>query len=117
MYKGNKGYVFEEVARRYLIKNGYKILDVNFLCKFGEIDVIAQKDDILAFIEVKGRKNLDFGYPREYVTAHKIKKIIMAAKFYILKHKLDDIAIRFDVIEIILDIREVNHIENAFESF
>ncbi len=115
MYRENKGFHFEEIAQRYLLSNKYIILDINFLCKFGEIDIIALKDGVVCFIEVKGRKNIDFGYPREYVTPVKIKKIISTANYYIMKKKYDNTPCRFDVIEIISDLREINHIENAFE--
>ncbi len=115
MYRGNKGFYFEEIAKRYLLINKYIILDTNFLCKFGEIDIIALKDGVLIFIEVKGRKNVDFGYPSEYVTPVKIKKIISTAKYYLMKKNYDDVKCRFDVIEIIIDKKEINYIENAFE--
>ena len=117
MYKENKGFYFEEIAKRYLQNNKYIILDTNFFCRFGEIDIIALKDGIVSFIEVKGRKNTDFGYPREYVTPSKIRKIISAAKYYIMKKNYSDIKCRFDVIEIISDKKEINYIENAFENY
>ena len=116
MYKENKGYQFEEIAKRYLQRNNYIILDTNFLCKFGEIDIIALKDSVICFVEVEGRKNTDFGYPREYITPSKIKKIISAAKYYIMKKNFIDIKCRFDVVEIITSKREINYIENAFEA-
>ena len=115
MYRENKGFYFEEIAKRYLVDNRFVILDINFLCKFGEIDIIALKNGVLIFIEVKGRKNVDFGYPREYVTPTKIKKIISTANYYLMKKKYDNVSCRFDVIEIINDTKEINHIENAFE--
>lgn len=116
MYKENKGFYFEEIAKRYLQKNKYVILDTNFFCRFGEIDIIALKNSVICFVEVKGRKNTDFGYPREYVTPSKIKKIISAAKYYIMKKSYSDLSCRFDVIEIIADKKEINYIENAFEA-
>ena len=116
MYKSNKGFCFEELAQKYLKDNKYIILDTNFLCKFGEIDIVALKDGVLVFVEVKGRKNTDFGYPREYVTYAKIRKIISTANYYLLRKKYDNVLCRFDVIEIISDIKEINHIENAFEA-
>lgn len=115
MYRENKGFYFEEIAKRYLIDKRYVILDINFLCKFGEIDIIALKDGVLVFIEVKGRKNVDFGYPREYVTPTKMKKIISTANYYLMKKNYYNVMCRFDVIEIISDKKEINHIENAFE--
>ena len=115
MYRDNKGFYFEEVAKRYLVDNRFVILDINFLCKFGEIDIISIKDGVLIFVEVKGRKNVDFGYPREYVTPTKIKKIIATANYYLMTKNYENVSCRFDVIEIISDTKEINHIENAFE--
>lgn len=114
MYKGNKGYEYEEIAKKYLIKNNYIIIEQNFISKFGEIDIIASKDDILCFIEVKGRKNAEYGLPREYVSKYKQQKIILAARYFLLKGDFNDVQCRFDVIEIILDDKQINYIEDAF---
>ncbi|HCS10675.1 MAG TPA: hypothetical protein DIV40_04380, partial [Clostridiales bacterium] len=57
MYNKNKGFEYEKIAKKYLRYNNYKILEVNFISKFGEIDIIAEKNDRLHFIEVKGRIN------------------------------------------------------------
>jgi putative endonuclease len=114
MYKENKGYEYEEIAKKYLIKNNYKIIEQNFSSKFGEIDVIATKDDILCFIEVKGRKNSELGLPRESVSKYKQQKIIFAAKYFLLKEEYYDVQCRFDVIEILLDKKQINYIEDAF---
>lgn len=114
MYKENKGYEYEELAKKYLLKHNYKILNQNFISKFGEIDIIAEKDGVISFIEVKGRINTDHGFPRESVTLNKQKKIISAAKYYLLKQNNDDLICQFDVIEIILKDKQINYIENAF---
>lgn len=114
MYKENKGYEYEEIAKKYLINNTYKIIEQNFISKFGEIDIIATKDGVLCFIEVKGRKNSEFGLPREAVSKYKQQKIIFAAKYFLLKGNYGDVQCRFDVIEIILDEKQINHIEDAF---
>jgi putative endonuclease len=114
MYNKNKGFEYEKIAEEYLLHKGYKILEVNFSSKFGEIDIIAQKDDKLHFIEVKGRKNTKYGYPREAVTFTKQKKLRSAAKYYFMLKGKDDYPCQFDVIEIVLENRELNHIKNAF---
>lgn len=114
MYDKNKGFKYEEIAKRYLLKNNYTILEENFICKFGEIDIIAMKDGRLHFIEVKGRLNTNHGYPREAVTLAKQKKLISAAKYYFMLKGKDDYFCQFDVIEIVLESKELNHIENAF---
>lgn len=114
MYAKNKGFIYERIAERYLLKNQYTIIERNFNSKFGEIDIIASKDGRLHFVEVKGRLNLSFGYPREAVTKVKQNKIISAAKYYFMITGKDDLPCQFDVIEIIMDKKEINMIENAF---
>ncbi|NYB75533.1 YraN family protein [Sedimentibacter hydroxybenzoicus DSM 7310] len=114
MYDKNKGFEYEKIAERYLLKNQYTIIERNFISKFGEIDIIAKKDGRLHFIEVKGRKNLSFGYPREAVTWAKQKKLISAAKYYFMLIGKDDMPCQFDIIEIIMENKEINMIENAF---
>jgi len=114
MYDKNKGFEYEKIAKKYLLNNGYDIVEENFSCRFGEIDIIASKYSRLHFIEVKGRKNTEYGYPREAVTVTKQKRIITAAKYYLICLGSEDVLCQFDVIEIIADNREINYIENAF---
>ncbi len=114
MYKDNKGYEYEEIAKKYLTENDYEIIEQNFTSKFGEIDIIAIKNNIISFIEVKGRKNTDYGMPRDSVTKYKQQRIITSAKYFLLKEDYEDIQCRFDVIEIISDEKTVNYIEDAF---
>ena len=114
MYDKNKGFEYEEIAKKYLLNNNYEIIEENFICKFGEIDIIANKDERLHFIEVKGRLNTNHGYPREAVTFAKRRRLISAAKYYFMLNGKDDYFCQFDVIEIILESKEINYIENAF---
>ncbi len=101
----------EDKAVEYLKKNNYKILKRNFRTKVGEIDIIAFKDGITIFCEVKTRKNKSFGCGFEAVNKIKQQKIINSAGIYFtLKGK--ETKSRFDVISI--DENEINHIENAF---
>ncbi len=105
----------EKMAVKYLIINNYAIKHVNFRCKLGEIDIIAEKDNIIVFIEVKTRKNKKYGYPCESVTKRKQQKIIKTAQFYINKNNVKDKQFRFDVIEIFMgNSNNINHICNAF---
>jgi len=67
----------------YLIKTGYEILDKNFRCRYGEIDIIAKTGDAITFIEVKTRTNELFGLPEESIDIHKIKRIKKASNYYI----------------------------------
>lgn len=114
MYEKNKGYDYEKISHKYLLDNGYEIIEKNFNCRMGEIDVIASKDNILHFVEVKGRLNTYHGYPREAVNKSKQKRIISAAKYFFMLKGSDDVLCQFDVIEIIIENKEINHIENAF---
>ncbi|MGN1097050.1 MAG: YraN family protein [Christensenellales bacterium] len=102
----------ENIAAEFLMKNGYKILSRNFRVKGAEIDVIAAKKNLVVFVEVKTRQNLNYGLPSEAVTKAKQRKIAMAAECFIVKNRLEKNDFRFDVIEILGD--EINHIENAF---
>ena len=114
---GNYG---ESLARQYVQKLGYRILDENFRNKLGEIDLIAQDGKTVCFIEVKTRKSLDQGQPFEAITPWKIRKISQMATFY-LKHKFHTLEIlsRFDVISIVQSKENpptIQHIKNAFDS-
>lgn len=114
MYDKNKGLAYEKIAEKYLLDKGYEILGKNFYCRMGEIDIIASKCGRLHFVEVKGRKNVERGYPREAVTTAKQRRIIKAAQYYLLLKNSDELPCQFDVIEIITGNKEINHIENAF---
>ena len=107
----------EIMAWNYLIKHGYKILEKNFRCPIGEIDVIAEKEKHLIFIEVKTRTDEDFGRPEESVHETKQKKIVKVASFYLKKTKKWDRSIRFEVLAVTLRQTgepEIRLIENAF---
>ncbi|MGB8454758.1 MAG: YraN family protein [Anaerocolumna sp.] len=105
----------EQVAADYLRENGYLILESNFRCRTGEIDVIAKDDGYLVFVEVKYRKNTAKGLPQEAVDLHKRQKITRTAQFYILRNHIPaDIPCRFDVVTILG--QEISIIQNAFDS-
>lgn len=108
------GNIGENMACKFLLENGYEILQRNFAKPYGEIDIIAKDKDFLVFIEVKARKNTNFGYPRDFVNKSKIKKITDVAQIYMLEEKLLDIKFRFDVIEIIFEENKITHLKNAF---
>ena len=101
----------ENKACSYLRKSGYKILKRNYKNPFGEVDVIAEKDGIVAFIEVKTRLTDSFGSPSEAVNKTRRTKYINAANYFFSGKDIDCI-VRFDIIEIYKG--EINHIENAF---
>ncbi|MGX4598880.1 YraN family protein [Faecalimicrobium sp. JNUCC 81] len=114
MNNKEKGDFGENVALKYLMSKGAKVLEKNYKIKTGEIDIITKLDNQLVFIEVKARSNLRFGYPSEAVNYKKIKKIISTANYYILRNNLHNEPMRFDVIEIYLNENKINHIVNAF---
>lgn len=105
----------EDFACNYLLENNYKIIERNFRCKQGEIDIIAidipKKE--LVFIEVKTRSNFHFGRPAQAVNTIKQKHIFDASKYYIYKNNLANSFIRFDVIEVFAqDYKfKINHIK------
>ena len=103
----------ETLAKQFLEKNGYKILECNYKNKIGEIDIIAKHQNTVVFVEVKQRQSLKFGYPREAVNYSKQQKIRRVATVY-LKYKglWDKINVRFDVVDVLGS--EITHIENAF---
>lgn len=109
--KRRLGFWGERKAARFLKSKGYKILERNFKCPFGEIDVIAQKDDVVAFCEVKTRTSENFGLPNQAVNGERKRRYVNSAKFYFSKKRMD-CTVRFDIIEILKG--KVNHIENAF---
>lgn len=108
---GNLG---EELVTNFLIKNGYEILDRNYLKPYGEVDIIAFKNNIVCFVEVKARKNIKYGYPREAVNYHKQQRITKASQVYLIENNLTDYIMRFDVAEVLTESRKINYIENAF---
>lgn len=106
------GLQYEEMARHYLVTQGYTILEHNFHSRFGEIDIIAKQGAYIVFIEVKYRRTKQFGYPREAVTYRKQMHIKKVAAYFLLTHVGKEAPCRFDVIEI-LDQR-LTHIKAAF---
>ena len=114
------GYLGEELATKYLKEKNYEIIQRNFICRQGEIDIIAldKTKKELVFIEVKTRTNNKYGNPSESVNENKQKHIYRTAEYYTYKNKLDKMLIRFDIIEININITrktyKLNHIYKAF---
>lgn len=106
------GSVFEKKAGEYLKSKGYSIIEYNFRCKIGEIDIVAMDGETLVFCEVKYRSDNRKGTPFEAVTSNKQRKICKTALYYITKHQIINIPCRFDVVGITGDKIEV--IKNAF---
>ncbi|MCB9247989.1 MAG: YraN family protein [Ignavibacteriales bacterium] len=111
---GDRG---EKLAAELLIKKNYKIVEQNYRFGHGEIDIIAKDKDVLVFVEVKTRKNLEFGPPEFAVTKNKHRQIRKIAEAYLYEKKISDLDCRIDVVAILLKKNlppEINHIENAF---
>lgn len=113
------GQTGEEYATKYLQFKGYKILFRNFRCRTGEIDIIATKDEVLTFVEVKTRYSLTAGRPAESVTFTKQQKIRHTAEYFLLINGLlENMPIlSFDVIEIVMHAEKIvmfNHYQHAF---
>ena len=110
----------EDAACRWLRRHGYRILERNFSCRFGEIDIIACKGKYLAFVEVKMRKNADHGAAMEFVTPAKQNRLIQTAEYWLMKTPTG-LQPRFDVVEVYapegISTRkpEINHLEDAFQ--
>ena len=108
----------EDQAVSYLRRRGYTILERNFRCRQGEIDIIAKRRRYLVFAEVKLRKGTRFGEAREFVTAAKQERIRTAAALWLSRNETE-LQPRFDVLEVYAPEGErgrvrVEHIENAF---
>ena len=103
----------EEKARKYLKKKGYRILHANFKTQLGEIDIIAEHEGCIVFVEVKTRSGSGYGLPREAVGFYKQQRYSRLAMQYIKAYNLFGKRARFDVIEVTGE--GINHIKNAFE--
>lgn len=113
---GAKG---EKLAVKFLKRKGYKIVQRNYRCKLGEIDIIAKQDKTIVFVEVKTRQTQEFGAPQYAVTSAKRSQISRVALWYIKEKGFVEQACRFDVIAITFSPEsrkpKIEHIENAFE--
>ena len=108
----------EEQAVDFLQKNGYDILETNWIFQKAEIDIIARKDETLAIIEVKTRSSIDFGLPQDFVKPKKIQLLVKAVNEYVNQNQLD-VSVRFDIIAIHKNANKfiIDHLEDAFLHF
>lgn len=118
-----QGAYTEDLACRFLERKGFKLIQRNFNCRLGEIDLIMQDSNYLVFVEVRYRKNNNFGSGVESVTYNKQQKLIKAASWYLQQYsKLNSHPARFDVVSITGSIEsgdlnsiDFNWVSNAFE--
>ena len=118
-HRSELGKFGEDFACRYLQQQDYEILFRNFRCRMGEIDIIAVKNDVLSFIEVKTRQSKMYGRPCEAVNLSKQKKIHRCAELYMQSKGiiLTMPVLSFDVIEIIMEgtaVKEFHHFPHCF---
>ncbi|MGP1992057.1 YraN family protein [Zobellia laminariae] len=108
----------EKLAADFLLEKGYEILDKNYRYLKAEIDIIAQKEDVLIIVEVRARSNDQIIPIAETITPKKIKLLVTAADYYITDNDLD-VDVRFDVITILKNpkIFKIEHLESAFYHF
>lgn len=117
-----RGRVGEKIACRYLRRHLFSIIERNYNSRYGEIDIIAKRGELIIFVEVKGRRDKSFGEPFEAVSPRKQAQIKRMAKMWLAEHQMDpglkDSVFRFDVISILLnednESVELLHIKDAF---
>ena len=109
----------EDLAAGFLRKKGYKLVERNYRCKTGEVDLIVLDRKVVVFVEVKTRSDHSFGTPLEAVEIRKQHKMIRAAQYFLNQKGLHQREARFDVVGISWPGRApiVEHIENAFDVF
>ena len=113
------GALGEEAAAELLRKAGYRIVARNHRCRRGEVDVIAEKGDLLVFVEVRTRASAAFGGPEETVGTRKQRRVVAAARDYLAQRRGPPKAARFDVIAVVDGPAgpTVTHFENAFDAW
>lgn len=107
----------EKLAQTYLCQRGYRIIAANYHCHYGEIDIIAQDGDVLVFVEVRSKSNIQYGRPEETVDLKKQNKLKKTAQYYLCQQKQMERYCRFDVVAIIWDTNlsaEIHLMQDAF---
>ena len=108
----------EDIAAKYLTEKGFEIVERNFYySNHGEIDIVANHNNHLVFIEVKSRLNLEYGEPEYAITPKKIKQIKKIAELYLFDKEIEEVDCRFDVVAVLLEDKsnpKITHYENAF---
>ncbi len=117
MKRKDVGILGEKLARDFLQKRGYRILESNYRCAAGEIDIIARHKDYLVFVEVRTKRSLEFGSPEESITPTKMERLRAVASHYQQTHNDLPASWRIDVVAVELDQKDksvrIELIENA----
>ena len=111
-----KGLVGEDYATEYLLEQGYRIRDRNWRCGHLEVDIIAEDENYIIFVEVKTRKNVYAGAPEDFVNKQKQRNIIRAARYY-MRYKNLQKEVRFDIISVVFGMtgNSLKHIQDAYK--
>ncbi|MDH3607977.1 MAG: YraN family protein [Gammaproteobacteria bacterium] len=115
MKTSQQGQIAEDAACKFLQKHGLKLVEKNYRCRTGEIDLVMQDKEELVFVEVRYRAKSDFGSALDSVDQNKIQKLISAANHYVSKNQ-PDLPMRFDVIGFDASLKP-NWVSNAFPAF
>lgn len=116
MNKRTRGTIGENLAVDYLRENGYRVLERNYRYDRAEVDIIAEDNEVLVFVEVKARRSKTYGEPEEAVTLRKQMQLRKAAEGFLLERNIEDRECRFDIVAIHWETNEhrVHHIVDAF---
>ena len=117
-YHNELGKIGEQLATDYLLRNGFTVLERNFVYEKAEIDIIAEKDDFIIVVEVKTRNSAFFGDPQDFVTKDKIKLLVKAANEFLISNNIEK-EVRFDIISVLKNkqIEQIEHFKDAFYHF
>ncbi len=115
------GEVGEKAARNYLEQLGYRIIETNYRCKLGEIDIIARDLDTIVIVEVRTKTGKAFGSPEESITGAKAQKLHRLALFYLQSVYRREVSSRIDLVAVMLDkdshaVRSINHIRGILSA-
>ena len=109
----------EGVASRFLQDRGYRITETNYRCRWGEVDIVARDGDELVFVEVRTRRDTEYGTPEESITAAKAQRLVATAQEYLQCHGGEDLDWRIDLVSIRLgrgrQLRDISHLTNVVE--
>lgn len=108
----------EDAAAQFLERAGFRIRGRNFHCRYGELDLVAEKDGMVCFVEVRMRSHAAWGDPAHTISFSKQRKVVKAALHYLFAHELSDRMIRFDVVTVVGrgEKAQVEHLPGAFDA-
>jgi len=109
----------EKLARRFLQQKGYQILDGNYRCRWGEIDIVVRDGNELVFVEVRTRRSADYGTPEESLTEAKLRRLLATSQHYLQQREEGDINWRIDLVSVRLErdyrLQSIEHLKHAVQ--